>query len=746
MTDIWRDTHGIPHVRAASAREAFFAQGFVHAEDRLFHMDYDRRRAMGRWAEYAGATALAQDVQFRKFRLVASARTDYAALNADTRAMLDAYADGVNAFIGTAKSLPVEYGLVGARPEPWEPWHCLAIFKVRHVGMGVWQTKAWRARLVRHLGAARAAALCPGTGARPMMIVPPGVEYAGPAADGLKELEAVESALGTLPEWEGGSNNWAVAGGRTASGKPLVAGDPHRPLDVPGVYYQNHVACPEFDVIGLSFPGVPGFPHFGHNAHVAWCVTHTAADYQDLFIERFRPGDPTQYEFRGEWREARVSRETVSVRGGEPVEITITETHHGPVVLGEPESGWAMSFRYTATAELNRTFESFLPQMRARSATELEEAMRPWVDPVNNLVFGDVHGAIGYRTRGVLPVRPMANAWAPVPGWDGAYDWRGRVPFEEMPAVRDPDTGWVATANSRVTDDDYPHYIGLDYTADFRTRRLVANLSSLERATPDDMAKIHADRVSIPAGEFVALLGYLAPKEPRAHAALDLLRGWNGVMDGDSVAATVYAVFRERLMRDLLAPILGPLSSEAFAGAPRGAVAHMTRLRSRLTEMIRTNDRTLLPEGATWPAVLEGALTGAVTELTELLGPDTSGWRWSAIHRTEPRHPLSAAFPERASELDPPSVGVAGDGDTVQAAGFIAGGGYGLTLTSVARYVFDLADWEQSAWVVALGVSGDPRSPHYADQVETWAAVKLLPMRYDWDRIRSAARTHATLD
>lgn len=282
MTDIWRDAEGIAHVHADSAHDAFFAQGFVHAEDRLFHMDYDRRRAMGRWAEYAGAGAVAQDIQFRKFRLVPSARADYAALNAEARAMLDAYAAGVNACIRTMKTPPVEYTIAGGQPEPWEPWHSLAVFKVRHVLMGVWQTKAWRARLVRHLGAARAAALCPGTTPHPMLIVPPGVEYDGPVADGLKDLESVESALAALPEWEGGSNNWAVAGGRTASGKPLVAGDPHRPLDVPGVYYQNHVAGPEFDVIGLSFPGVPGFPHFGHNQHVAWCVTHTAADYQDL--------------------------------------------------------------------------------------------------------------------------------------------------------------------------------------------------------------------------------------------------------------------------------------------------------------------------------------------------------------------------------------------------------------------------------------------------------------------------------
>ncbi|OLC17243.1 MAG: hypothetical protein AUH29_02350 [Candidatus Rokubacteria bacterium 13_1_40CM_69_27] len=290
--EVWRDAQGIPHVRAASLPDAFLAQGFVHAQDRLWQMDYDRRRAYGRWAEYAGPPALAQDLQMRRFCLQQSARADYVALNAETRAMLDAYAAGVNAFIETTRALPIEYRLVGGAPEAWQPWDSAAVFKVRHVLMGVWQTKAWRARLLRHLGAARTAQLCPGTPPNPMLIVPPGVEYRGPAVDGLRELTDAEAALAQVADWEGGSNNWAVAGSRTASGKPLVAGDPHRALDVPNVYYQNHLACPEFDVIGLSFPGVPGFPHFGHNRHVAWCVTHTHADYQDLYTRPSACGAP----------------------------------------------------------------------------------------------------------------------------------------------------------------------------------------------------------------------------------------------------------------------------------------------------------------------------------------------------------------------------------------------------------------------------------------------------------------------
>jgi penicillin amidase len=746
---VWRDPEGIPHVRAGSTLDAFFAQGFVHAQDRLWHMEYDRRRAYGRWAEYVGPAGVAQDRHMRRLRLGPSARVDYEAASLETRALLEAYAAGVNAFVEGTATLPIEFRILDARPEPWTPWDSLVVFKVRHVEMGPWQAKVWRARLVGHLGPERAARLCPGAPPNPVLIVPPGAVYEGPEPAGLAEFEAGAAALAAVASWEQGSNNWAVAGSRTASGKPLVAGDPHRALEVPNVYYQNHVACPEFDAIGLSFPGVPGFPHFGHNRAVAWCVTHTVADYQDLFVERFDPRDPRRYRYRDEWRLAETARETIHVRGGAPVELDVTVTHHGPILLGDPGTGPAVALRYTATAEPNRTFDALLPMLRAGSADELEAAMRTWVDPVNNFVFADVHGAIGYRTRGQVPIRAAANAWLPVPGWDGTHEWQGAIPFEAMPAIRDPGTGWIATANARVTGPEYPHYIGLDFAPDFRTRRLVERLRGLSGATVADMAAIHADRVSIPAREILETVRALGPAlrvDEHATRARDLLAGWDGTMDAGSVAATVYAAFRERLMRDLMTPILGPLAAEAFAGMPRGGVAHMARLRAQLGEWIRRDDRQLLPAGTDWPAALARALAGATADLRATLGPDPAAWSWGRVHATQPQHPLSLAFPELGGRLDPPAAPIGGDADTVQAASFVPGAGFGVTGTAVARYAFDLGDWERSGWVVPLGGSGHPGSPHYADQVAPWTECRLLPMRYDWSRIRAEAESHQVLD
>jgi penicillin amidase len=744
--DVWRDPEGVPHVRASSLHDAFFAQGFVHAQDRLWHMEYDRRRAAGRWAELAGAAAVPQDVLARRLGLERSARADYEGAGTEARAMLDAYAAGVNAFLDATRAWPVEFGLLDVRPERWAPWDSLAVFKIRHVEMGPWQAKLWRARLVRQLGPRLAAHLCPGTPPAPMLILPPGAEYRGPAPAASEVLGRSDAALASLPAWIGGSNSWVLAGSRTASGRPLVAGDPHRALDTPNCYYQNHLACPDFDAIGLSFPGVPGLPHFGHNRHVAWCVTHAMADYQDVFVERFDPTDPTRYEFRGEWRHAEVRGETVEVRGGKPVQIVVTVTHHGPVVLGDPATGHAVSLRYTATAELNRTFDALVPMLRASSADELEAAMRPWVDPGNNLVFADVRGTTGYRTRGVVPVRAPANAWLPVPGWDGAHEWTGAIPFEAMPALRDPAAGWLATANSRIADADYPHYLGLDYAPDFRTRRLAARLRDLRGATAADMAAIHADRVSIPARALVELLRHVVPLDAGSRTALATLREWDGAMDPDSPAAGIYAAFRARLVRDVLGPLLGPLAGDAFARAPSAATTHVARLRGRLADWIREDDRTLLAAGDDWGSAMARALAGAVATLREALGPDPAAWTWGRLHPARPRHPLSATFPGAAQLLDPPPAPAGGDGDTVQAAEFVPAAGFELSTTSVARYVFDLGDWERSAWIVPLGASGHPGSPHYADQTADWAAVRLRPMRYDWRRVATEAESHQRLE
>jgi penicillin amidase len=745
--EVYRDPYGIPHLTAETVRDAFFGQGFVTAQDRLWHMEFDRRRAYGRWAELVGRDGVEQDLMMRKFQIGRGVRDDYEAMNTETRAMMDAYAAGVDAFVDATESLPVEFDLVGAKPEAWEPWDCMAVFKVRHILMGVFEGKLWRAKVLNTLGPEKAAELFKGYQPGHLMIVPPGHEYDGPGLDALEEFEAGLHSIDWLRESpDSGSNSWAVHGSRTASGKPLLAGDPHRGLDTPNVYYQNHIACPDFDVVGLSFPGCPGFPHFGHNAHVAWCVTHAQADYQDVYIERFSPDDPTRYEFKGEWKHAEVVHETVEVKGGQPVQADVTVTHHGPVIAGDPAGGTALAFRYTATSESNHGFECLIRMMRAAGADDLDESMREWVDPCNNFVFADVHGDIGYLNRGKVPIRPMRNAWLPAPGWDGQHEWQGNIPFEELARSRNPENGFIVTANNRIVDHEYPYYLSLDSAPEYRARRIYGRLEGLTGATVEDMASVHAERVSIPALIHTSILAEAVPLDKQSADAKVVLSGWDCSMDVDLVAPTIFAAFHIELTRLVVQNLVGgPLADEMLSAAGRGAPTHLRHLSTRMNTAAQNGDDSVLPNGEDWHSIVARALSHAVADLRARFGDDMDAWVWGKVHRTQPQHTLSAAFPQLAGLLDPPSAPLGGGLDTPHAGGYSLASPFTITGTSVARYVFDTSDWDNSRWVVPLGSSGHPGSPHYADQTSTWRRVGLIPMGYGWDRIKAGTESHQTL-
>jgi penicillin amidase len=744
---VHRDKWGIPHVRAGSAFDAFFGQGFVQAADRLGQLDYDRRRAYGRWAEVAGESAVAFDRFARRCGLDRAARHEYDALGDESRAVLDAFAAGVNAWLALDCPLPTDLALVDVRPQRWEPWDCSAVFLVRHVVFANWQKKLWRGRLASALGAEAVASL-EGKHARDVpLIVPPGGLFAPPALDA-RDLGPVTVAMGELAESAGGSNSWVLAGTRTASGLPIVAGDPHRLIEVPGVYAQVHLACDEFDAAGLSFVGVPGFPHFGCSTNTAWCVTNANGDYQDLYVERFAEGSPARYEAAGEWREAEHRDEVITVRDQAPVHIDCWETRHGPIVFGDPASGHAISMRSTALAEPSTGLAVVLPMLRARSVDELDAVMGSWVDPVNNFVSADTEGTIAYRTVGRVPVRTIANAWGPVPGWTDDHEWHGDVPYDEMPRVVNPATGLIVTANQRIVDDSYGHYLGLDYARPDRALRIHDQLDAATSVTVDDMAAVHRDRRSLAADVWVDRLSALPGADDLERNALERLRSWDRRLEADSVAASIYVVVRDAVGRRLAqSPSLAPLRVPAPDEPPSTFSPLEVRLWVMLTQLLANDDTTLFATGATWTDELSGALTEGIGTLRSVLGDDPNGWAWGRLHIAAPRHPLSnARHPGAAGALDPPGVGIGGEWDTVFSSSHPAGLGFGVASASVARYAFDLADRSQNRWVVPLGASGDAASPHFADQQQAWAAGELLPMCLAWDAPELRAETRLLRD
>jgi penicillin G amidase len=690
--EIARDRYGVPHCFAVSEHDAFFAQGFVHATDRLWQIDYDRRRGLGQAAAVLGPGAVPSDSLFRRLDLPAAARSDLARLSAAARDMLTAYCEGVNAVVeAPGGRLPVEYAGGGRPPERWEPWHSLMVYRVRHVAMGSAAPKLWRGVVSQALGPAMARKMASGASAWQIACVPPG-----------------ERCKGAVPSWagldDGGSNNWALAGSRTASGLPLLAGDPHRPLEAPNVYVQGHVSCPQWDVLGIGIPGVPGFSHFGHNASVAWCITHAMADDQDLYQFDSRPA--------GQGGQAR--EEVIEVRGGDPVRIQARTSGRGPLVTDELALSW------TATAEPNTGFDAVPGMLRAKSVGELFEAMRPWVEPANNFVAADRDGTIGYLTRGKVPVRlRLESAWGPVPGEDASYGWRGFVAFADMPQLRDPDGGFLFSANNRILAADSGPYLGLDVAAPWRATRVADTISGMTGATVDDMAGLHRDVVSLPARWFAGQLGDWAP-----------LAGWDGRMEPGSTAAAAYSVFR----RELALLLLERSGLDAYVEHPWNRLLPGVRPESVIWRVARDHleagDESLLG-GWSW----HRALTEAVARAER----SWHGESWGELHATGQRHPLGL------TDLDPPTVPYGGDMDTVQASSYAPVNGLRTVSGSVARYAFDVADWDRSGWVLPLGAMGEPGTPHVSDQQESWRTGRLLPAPYSRPAVDAAADERLTL-
>lgn len=712
---IERDRLGIPRVRAASTLDAFFGQGYAHAADRLWQMEFDRLRAAGEVASIVGRSYLTYDIYLRRLQLFAAAARDVAAVTPETRDVLDAYSAGVNAGVAAMDELPIEFALLGRTPRAWTATDCAAVMKSRHVLMGSAGQKLWRTRLVRALGPDLARRMIVAEGRTDTTIIPTSGEGTLRIAEA--DLDAVFLASEAL---DGESNSWAIHGARTASGLPLLAGDPHRLLEMPNVYSQIHLTCPEFDASGLSMPGIPGLFHFGQTDHVAWSITHAMADTQDLFLERFN-GD-RRHLTEGRWEPSELGESTIEVHGAASQRIDLTGTPRGPIVYGDPRSGLGVAIRWTGLDQPSRSLDAVLPLLRARDVDAVEDAMRAWVDPCNSFLSADVHGHISYLHRGRVPVRARANGLGVVPGWTGDHDWSGSIPFEELPRLRDPDVGYIATANNRITPDATAPYLGMDYAAPNRAQRVLAHLGALERATVTDMEAIHADTRSHAARTFQRAAARIASTPSRA-SALKHLEGWDARMSGDAPAATIFSVLRDELAAVLLED--GPLHAltelNPFPEQPLATTVR-ARIRSALPRLIEQDDTSIL--GArTWPDALADALDRTIEKLSGGLGSDASEWRWERVHRTETRHPLARRFPD--ANLDPPRVPLGGDADTVLAA--TADTGLGVQHASVARYAFDLGDRAKSAWVVPLGASGDPRSPHAYDQQHVWSEVRLIP-------------------
>ncbi|MEV3991618.1 penicillin acylase family protein [Streptomyces sp. NPDC049837] len=682
--EVYRDTWGIPHLRAADALELVHAQGRTTALDRAWQLEVERHRAQGTTAAFLGTEAVEWDVFARRAQLADTARRCFDALDEPTRTWVRAYVDGVNAGLAAGARRAPEFAATGLAPGRWEPWTPLAVWLSRHILFAGFPSKLWRDHVARRLGE----------------------EYA--------ELFATDGPAAS------GSNGWLVTGDRTATGAALIAGDPHRIIEAPGVYQQIRLACPEYDVVGLAVPGVPGLAHFGHTGTVAWAITNAMADYQDLYRERLRRTEDGEVAALGPdgWAPARVHTETVEVKGADPVEIEVIETARGPVIIDGPEDVISLRYPPRLTGELG--FATLPALLAARTVADVDRAFDRWVEPVNVVQAADTEGGTLHRVAGHVPLRGRDNRLRTVPAWEPGHEWHGGA-HDPMP--REPVDGVAVMANAR----GLATPLGVEFAAPHRAQRIARLLDASKSWTAPEMAAVHTDTHLASARPLLSLLAALPDLGLEAREVRDRLLCWNRRMAAGSTDAALFAAVRGAVVRRLAEhPALAGLAEPpAYPALFQPWLALVPRVAYALG--------TLLAGGPVPEADRLAAVRAALEEVAA--APPTDPW--GATHRLAPW----AALPALTDGTDE-WPGLDGDHDCVLSTSSVPGLTDHSARGPAARYVWDLARREDSLWVVPLGASGVPGDPHARDQLPLWLRGDLVPVVTDWDRLIEERHDH----
>ncbi|MBC7264901.1 MAG: penicillin acylase family protein [Chloroflexi bacterium] len=727
---IYRDRWGVPHIYAQNLHDLIFAQGYVHAQDRLWQMEFNRRVAAGRLSEVLGEATLKSDRYLRTIGLYRAAQKDLEVLDAETIAILQAYADGVNAFISTHQNnLPLEFTLLGFKPAPWTPLDSLGWGKVMAMDLsGNYDSELLRAKLLTVLSEEEIHELLPPYPAQGPFIIPPEArQYSSLVDPLLEEWLAVRNTLQI--GWEGvGSNNWVVDGTMTASGKPLLANDPHLGIQNPSIWYEVHLVGGGLDVIGASFPGVP-LVIIGHNQNIAWGVTNVGPDVQDLYIEKINPDNPNQYEYKGRWEDMQVIREEILVKGrSEPEILNVRVTRHGPImspVVGVEDQ--ALALRWTAL-EGGMLFKSVMMLNYAGNWEEFRQALRYWAVPSQNFVYADRQGNIGYQTPGNIPIRAQGQGLVSVPGWTGEYEWTGYIPFEELPSVYNPPNHYIVTANNKVVPDYYPYFISAEWAAPWRAMRIESQIRGRSGLTIRDMRDIQADTYSIPGSIITPYILQLKPEGWLEERAMAELAKWDYRDEIDSIGASIFAATFYFLARNTFADELGLDPTASYTGS-----GDMT---SRVLVMLMEQpdshwwDNTATPAVEKRDDILHQSFAQALELLGRRYGDMPSEWRWGRLHTANFNHVVGSVKPLNLL-FNIEGVRARGSGFTPCAAGFDWNDPFEVRVLASYRQIIDLSNLNASVSAHTVGQSGQPLHAHWGDQVKLWQAVEHHPMLYD---------------
>ncbi len=706
---VTRDAHGIPTIAAQNDRDAAFALGFVHAQDRLFQMDLMRRYGAGRLAEWFGPRALASDRAMRTLGLYRSAAEQYPLLSPALRGVYDGYAAGVNAFLATRRALPPEYAVLGVRPEAWTPINSLVWGKIMDLRL----TTNYRLEMLRQLLSQRLG---------PAEL---GVLFPAYPSDAPIVLGDIGGVLDGLPPQAPASNEWVVNGQHSASGKPILANDTHLDFSAPGVWYLARIETPGDTLSGVTSAGWP-MVVIGHNRRIAWGFSTTGGDVEDVFVEKVDPADPSRYLTEAGSVPFVTRQEKILVRGGDPVTITVRATRHGPVISDAGASKPVLALSATWLQGEDRTPQALWDMTHARDWDAFHAALRPAVAPEQDIVYADIAGNIGFLAPARIPIRAKGDGAMPVPGWTGEYEWTGFVPFEALPLGFNPPSGRFYAANNKIVPDSYPYLITRDWELPYRAERIGELLDAVPVQSPDGSAAMQGDTLSEAALHLLPLMLGATPSSPNRAEAIRLLATWDGRMTRDRIEPLLFIAWLREFNRQIFAEKLGP-DFNAYWGLHPDVIENILRAHA---EWCKRSDT---PEAETCPRQLGAALDRALAELSQRYGADMKDWRWGVAHPASFSHPVWSRLPVIGAWL---GLAIPDDGsfDTIDNATMAVGNEtqpftavHGPTL----RMIVDMAAPDAARFMVTPGQSGNPLSPHYGDLMAPWRDVTYLRFSAD---------------
>jgi penicillin amidase len=735
-----RDEWGIPSIKVSDRQDLFFAQGFLHAQDRLWQMEINRRSARGTLSAILGPLALETDRLTRTLGFSYLGEQAWIRTSEKVRTDVLAYTAGVNAYLENEFALPVEFSLLRHRPEPWDPVDIAAFARLMVWSLSHgWSGELTRARILEKVDNRTANELEPFYPEKNPLSLPHGIEFNQLKPDGMLQSASGPFLSRGLEGSGRGSNGWVISGRLSSSGHAILCNDVHLPVTTPSLWYYNRLNLQPntsdisgFQVTGASVPGLP-YVLLGHNDHIAWGATLSFVDCEDLFVEKFDPDRELHYQYQGEWIEADMRLEPIEIKGRQSHIERVITTRHGPLiskVLGGGEHALALQ---STALQPNEGFDGFACLNEAKNWDEFVEAIQRIESPSLNLLYADVDDNIGYYVSGKVPIRAKGTGMVPYPGWSGEFDWIEYVPFEEMPHALNPKEGFLVTANNRIVDDSYPYFLGSLWINGYRARRITDMLGAELSISVEDCKRIQMDLTSIPGKQLVEALEDIQATDDDALLGLGLLRQWDGQLDADSVGGAVYQVFLANITREILEPILGRgLTDEYLGTGPHPVLIPITEFHGQwapiLIRALMNQDSSLWERTGGRQHSIQRSTASAVLELRSILGDDFSKWSWGRLHQITFDHVMAQRSPlDVVFSQGPFPIG--GDINTVlQTATAQTDPSANTAVAPSYRQIIDLGDLNSGLAMYTPGQSGWLGSPNYSNMVASWLSGEYFPM------------------